>query len=264
MAIIFDGKLFAAEKEANLGIRVLGLKARGIYPKLASIIIGKNPASELYVNLKKKAAERIGAEVDIYFLGENSKIDDILLLVDTLNTDEGVNGIMVQLPLPGNIAKFKDRIIGSINQEKDVDGLRQDSQFLHPTSKAAIDILKFAEKGLKVKPKTVCVIGSTGMVGTPLVKELKEEKYDVVEVNAETKNLAEKVKSADVLISATGVPSLIKSDMIKSDSIVIDVGSPKGDVEVEASKKAAFITPVPGGVGPVTISCLLENLIEAC
>lgn len=268
MATVFDGRLFAAKKEANLGIRVLGLKARGVYPKLASIIIGKNPASELYVNLKKKAAERIGAEVDIYFLGENSKIDDILLLIDTLNTDEGVNGIMVQLPLPGSIAKFKDQIIGSIKQKKDVDGLRDGSQFLHPTAKAVMDILHEAEDILRlpsrVSPCKVAVVGSTGMVGAPLVKELKEEKYNVIEVNAETHDLAKKVKSADVLISATGVPSLIKSEMVKPGAIVIDVGSPKGDVEAEVSKKAAFVTPVPGGVGPVTISCLLENLIEAC
>jgi methylenetetrahydrofolate dehydrogenase (NADP+)/methenyltetrahydrofolate cyclohydrolase len=263
-SIIFDGKAFAAEKEISLGMRVLGLKARGIYPKLASIIVGNNPASELYVNLKKRAAENIGAEVDIYFIKEISKVDDLILLIDTLNVDETVNGIMIQLPLPPAMSKFKDRIIESIDPKKDVDGLRIDSQFLHPTSKAVIDILKFAEKGLKVQPKTVCVVGATGMVGTPLVKELKTEGYKVIECDTKTTELRGYTLQGDVVISTTGTPGLIKSDMIKKDTIVIDVGSPKGDVETSVSEKASFITPVPGGVGPVTISSLLENLISAC
>jgi len=203
--VIFDGRAFAAEKENLLGIRVLGLKARGVYPKLASILIGNNPASELYVNLKKKAAERIGAEVDIYFINSRTKIDDIILLIDTLNTDENVNGIMVQLPLPESLSKFKDQIIDAIDPKKDVDGLKADSQFLHPTSKAAIDILKFAEKGLGLKPKTVCVVGATGMVGTPLVKELKIEKYKVFECDTKTSDLKNMTLQADVVISTTGV-----------------------------------------------------------
>ncbi len=264
MAVIFDGRKFAEEKEATLAIRVLGLKARNVYPKLASILVGNNPASELYVNLKKKAAEKIGAEVDIYFIKENSKVDDLILLIDTLNVDETVNGIMIQLPLPKSFSKFKKQIIESINPAKDVDGLRDDSQFLHPTSKAVIDILKFAEKGLDVKSKTICVVGATGMVGTPLVKVLKVEKYEVIEANTKTVDLASKLENADVVISATGVSDLIKPDMIKTDAIVIDVGSPKGDVEMGVSKRASFITPVPGGVGPVTISSLLENLLSAC
>lgn len=264
MATIFDGRLFAAEKEVSLGLKVLGLKARGVYPKLASILVGNNPASELYVNLKKKAAERIGAEVDIYFISEKTKLDEIILLIDTLNTDEDVHGIMVQLPLPKPISQFKDQIIEAIDPKKDVDGLRSNSQFLHPTSKAVVDILKFAEKGLEVSPKTVCVVGATGMVGTPLVKELRIEGYEVVECDSKTADLKEKTLKGEVLISTTGIPDLINKDMVKKDAIVIDVGSPKGDVEEGVEKKASFMTPVPGGVGPVTISALLENLISAC
>ncbi len=264
MATFFDGRLFAAEKEVSLGLKVLGLKARGVYPKLASILVGNNPASELYVNLKKKAAERIGAEVDIYFISEKAKLDDIILLIDTLNTDINVHGIMIQLPLPVSLSKFKNQIIESIGPSKDVDGLRSDSQFLHPTSKAVIDILKFAEKGLEVSPKTVCVVGATGMVGTPLVKELRIEGYEVVECDTKTSNLKEKTLKVEVLISTTGIPNLIDKNMVKKDAIVIDVGSPKGDIEKGVEKKASFITPVPGGVGPVTISALLENLISAC
>jgi methylenetetrahydrofolate dehydrogenase (NADP+)/methenyltetrahydrofolate cyclohydrolase len=264
MTTIFDGRAFAAEKEISLGLRVLGLKTRGVNPKLASILIGDNPASRLYVGLKKKAAEKIGAEVDIYFLPTNTKLDEILLLIDTLNTDQTVNGIMIQLPLPEPISQYKKEILEAIDPKKDVDGLRPDSQFLHPTSKAVVDILKVAEKSLKVNPKSVCVVGATGMVGTPLVKELKAEGYEVSEANEKTDNLAEKTSNAEVVISATGVPSLIRPEMIQKEAIVIDVGSPKGDFEPTVSTKAGFFTPVPGGVGPVTIFCLLENLISAC
>jgi len=262
MATIFDGRKFAAEKEISLQNRVLGLKARGVYPKLASILVGNNPASVLYVNLKKKAAEKIGAEVDIYLIKENSKVDDLILLIDTLNTDVNVSGIMIQLPIPGAMSKFKDRIIESIDPQKDIDGLRPDSIFLHPTSKAVIDILKEAEKISEIKPKTVCVVGATGMVGTPLVKELKTEGYKVISCNSNTPTLKGETLQGDVLISCAGVPNLITSDMVKDGAIVIDVGSPKGDVDPSTSLRASFLTPVPGGVGPVTITCLLENLIS--
>ncbi len=263
MAIIFDGRAYAAEKEKSLAIRVLGLKAREVYPKLASILVGNDPASQLYVNLKKKAAERIGAEVDIYLIKENSKPEDLMLLIKTLNEDDSVHGIMIQMPIPGSIGVLKDQILSSIDPEKDVDGLKLDSRFLHPTSKAAVDILKEAETALSLKPKSVAVVGATGMVGAPLVKELKKEGYKVIEASGKTENLTGKLKTADVIISATGTPGLINADMVKKSAIIIDIGSPKGDVDPGASVKAGFITPVPGGVGPVTITSLLENLILA-
>jgi methylenetetrahydrofolate dehydrogenase (NADP+)/methenyltetrahydrofolate cyclohydrolase len=271
MAIVFDGRKFATQKEEKLAIRILGLKARGVYPKLASILVGNNPASQLYVNLKKKAAEKIGAEVDIYLIKENSKLDELFLLIKTLNTDKTVHGIMIQMPLPGAFAGFKSQIINSINPEKDVDGLRADSPFLHPTSKAVIQILDEAKNdknvrlALKEAPCKVIIVGATGMVGTPLVKELKEEGYEVVPCDSDTPDLKGTTLQGDVVISCTGVPNLIKNDMVKDGAIVIDVGSPKGDIEFESvGSKASFITPVPGGVGPVTIGCLLENLISAC
>jgi len=263
MAIIFDGRAYAAEKEANLAIRVLGLKTREVYPKLASILVGNDPASELYVNLKKKAAERIGVEVDIYLIKENSKPEDLMLLIKTLNEDDSVHGIMIQMPLPSGVQNSKSKILNTIAPQKDVDGLRPDSEFLHPTSKAVIDILNLAEVGLSVKPKLVAVVGATGMVGTPLVKELKIEGYEVIEASGKTDDLSHNLKNAEVVISATGIPGLIKANMIKPGAIVIDVGSPNGDVELSATSHASFITPVPGGVGPVTITALLENLILA-
>jgi methylenetetrahydrofolate dehydrogenase (NADP+)/methenyltetrahydrofolate cyclohydrolase len=265
MATVFDGKKFALEKEANLAIRVLGLKTRGVYPKLASILVGNDPASHLYVNLKKKAAERIGAEVDIYLIKEKSEFDDLILLIKTLNEDETVQGIMIQMPIPGSLGEKKNEIVGAISPEKDVDGLRDDSPFLHPTSKAVIQVIDEAKKEEPLKGSRVVVVGATGMVGKPLVKELREENYEVIECDSKTQDLKDETLQADILISVTGVPEIIKGDMTSPGTIVIDVGSPKGDVEFsEVSKVAGFISPVPGGVGPVTISCLLENLISAC
>jgi len=266
MAIVFDGRAFAAEKEEVLKGRIFGLKARGVHPKLASIIIGSDPASVLYVGLKKKAAERIGAELDIYKIPENTKLEDLLLLISSLNTDDTVYGIMIQMPLPEKLEEKRDTIINLISPDKDVDGLRPDSDYLHPTSKAVIDIIHAAEKELKiVKLGTTCVVGATGMVGIPLVRELEEEGYTVIKCNTKTADLQGQSLQADILVSVTGIQGIIKADMVKKGAIVVDVGSPKGDVNYyEVERKAAFITPVPGGVGPVTISCLLENLISAC
>lgn len=268
--IIFDGRKYADEKEASLAIRVLGLKTRGVYPKLASILIGNNPSGLAYLELKKKAAESIGAEADIYLIKENTNLDDLLLLIKTLNEDETVQGIMIQMPLPDSMKSEEPKILSAILPEKDVDGLRSDSDFLHPTSKAIIEVLHFAEKGLSLKTGSLkaVVVGATGMVGTPLVKELKKEGYGVIECNTKTKDLKSETLKGDVLISVTGKPGIITFDMIKKGAIVIDVGYPKGDIDMESfkgkdPKAISFLSPVPGGVGPVTITCLLENLINA-
>ncbi len=251
MAIIFDGRAFAAKKEEELKRKIVGLMSKGIIPHLASILVGNDPASMLYVGLKKKAAERIGAELDIYKLGGSAKVSEVLELIELLNKDKNVNGIMIQLPLLKTLSEYKDRIIGSIDPEKDVDGLREDSKFLHPTSKAVMQIIGES----KTKSKKICVVGGGGMVGSSLVRHLYkegyEQKFDTME--------------ADIVVSATGEPNVIKADSVRKGAVVIDVGSPKGDVEFRSvSKRASFITPVPGGVGPVTITCLLENLVSAC
>lgn len=265
MATIFDGRAYAEEKIKKLDLEVAKLKNRGIYPKLASILIGEDPASKLYVSLKKKKAEAIGAEMDTYFLKEKENIETILALIDSLNSDASVYGVMVQLPLPANFSKKdKEKIIGSIKKEKDVDGLREDSLFLHPTSKAVMDVIDESKKTTDHRSSpVVCVVGSTGMVGKPLVKELKKEGYKVNGCNHNTKNLKEKTLKADILISATGIPNLVTCDMVKKGATIIDVGSPKGDFDPEVSKVAGFMTPVPGGIGPITIASLLENLVKA-
>lgn len=255
MAIIFGGRAFAKNRENTLKKKVVTLKSKGVTPHLVSILIGSDPASVLYVGLKKKAAERIGAMVTIVNLDPSFGINGAVTMIKRFNKDENVNGIMVQLPLPSDISAGKDEILDSISPKKDVDGLRAKSKFLHPTSKAVVEILEEALRKTKSKPKTVCVVGKKGMVGAPLVRALKKLGYKLIDNK----------KEADVLISATGTPRLIRGSMVKDGAIVIDVGSPKGDIDFKSAfKKAGFITPVPGGVGPVTITCLLENLLLAC
>lgn len=254
MSIIFDGRAFAEKKIKKLGEEAIKLKNQGIHPKLASILIGDDPAGRLYVSLKKRRAESIGIKMDVYYLKEKESLDDILTLIDVLNSDSTVRGIMVQLPLPSNFSKEdKEEIINSIKKEKDVDGLREDSPFVHPTAMAVLQVIEEARLRLASarQAKTICVIGKTGMVGSALLGEIKNTNYKLVE-NSE---------DADILVSATGSPNIIKANMVKKGAIVIDVGSPEGDVDSGVFRVAGFMTPVPGGIGPITISCLLENLI---
>lgn len=263
--IIFDGKKFAQEKLNLLKLEMLNLNVEGKFPHLASIVVGDNPASLLYVNLKKKKGEEIGAQVDIYTLPEKVNKDEILNLINSLNDDSTVNGIMIQMPLPETLKNYKSEIINSISITKDVDGLREDSIFLHPTSKAVMDILEEAKRqlNLDLKDSQFAVIGSTGMVGRPLVTKLIEDGYKVIQFDSKTDDLKKELKSADIIISATGVSGLITPNMVNDGIMAIDVGSPLGDFNQQIKDKALFFTPVPGGVGPVTITCLLENLIKA-
>lgn len=261
--IIFDGRKYAAEKEEDLKKKVLDLKSSGIYPHLASIIVGDSPASEMYVSMKKKRAEAIGIQVSVYKVPVNAKLEDMVSLINFLNSDPDFTGIMIQMPIPGNLSKYEDEFIDLIDPKKDVDGLKKDTKYLHPTSKAVIEIINYALLQVKIQnfPPTVAVVGATGMVGTPLVKELKNLGYKVIECNTKTIDLQGSTLQADIAVSTTGIRNIIKEDMVKKGAIVVDVGSPVGDVDFDnVSKVASFITPVPGGVGPVTISCLLENL----
>lgn len=271
MSIIFDGKEYASKKKMLLQSSVDKVRGLGVVPHLATLLIGSDPASILYTNLKKKFIESLGCQVDVYNLTENVKLEDIKLLIKTLNEDETVHGIMIQLPLPEQIKDYRLKIIDLIAKEKDVDGLREDKQslplrgskFLHPTSKAVMEVLAMAIFETKIDVMTVCVVGNRGMVGKPLVRELKKLGYIVLEANSDTdkETLQGLTLQSDCIVSATGIMNLITPEMIREGAIVIDVGSPQGDVQKEVVKKASFYTPVPGGVGPVTITCLSENLI---
>jgi methylenetetrahydrofolate dehydrogenase (NADP+)/methenyltetrahydrofolate cyclohydrolase len=268
MTIVFDGKSFAAQKEQSLRVKIQSLKAKGIVPGLVSIVVGDNPASLLYTRLKKKAAERVGIEFETVGFGSNISVEKITDLISRNNVNPHVQGIMVQMPLPNNLKKYSEMIVDAILPERDVDGLRKGSPFVHATSRAVIEIIGEAERCLRISSGAeslkVVVVGATGMVGRPLVRELGRLGFGVTGCDINTPNLGKETIKGDILVSATGKAGLITADMIKGGAIVIDVGSPKGDVEPSVSAKASFITPVPGGVGPVTISCLLENLVEAC
>ncbi len=263
MTIIFDGKAYAEKKKILLQNSADKVRERGVIPHLSTIVIGNNPASILYTNLKKKFIESLGCQVDIYNLPENTKLKDIELLIKTLNEDETVHGIMIQLPLPVGIKNEELRIKNLIAKDKDVDGLQVDSKFLHPTSKAVMEVLAMAIYETKIDVMTVCVVGSEGMVGKPLVKEFKKLGYIVLEADKDKADLKSITLQADAVISATGNMNLISPDMVQENTIVIDVGSPYGDMRKEIADKASFYTPVPGGVGPVTITCLAENLISS-
>jgi methylenetetrahydrofolate dehydrogenase (NADP+)/methenyltetrahydrofolate cyclohydrolase len=230
-------------------------------------LVGDDPASVLYVNLKKKAAEKVGATLDVRSMMSDIGRVGIINLITNLNKDKSVHGIMVQLPLPDNYSKEdRDEIINSIAKGKDVDGLRDDSPYLTPTVKAVLEVVREATPSntLKAWPLKVVVVGAKGFEGKKICKVLKAMDYDVEGIDRKTNDWKLVTRSADILISVTGSPGIIGKDEVKEGAVVIDVGSPKGDVKTEEVKeKVSFISPVPGGIGPVTISCLLENLVES-
>ena len=263
MSVIFDGKYFAEEKLKDLKPKVDKLIKKGVMPTLVSFVVGENPLNLLYLNLKKKAADKVGIRVEIINLKENTKIDELTSLIRDKNSDKEVHGIMIQLPLPtGFTEEERNEIIAAIDLEKDVDGLNDETFYVTPVVKAVVEIVRQASNYLpKDREAKVVVVGAKGFEGRKIYKIFKEMGYDVEGVGSGDDNLIPKTQSADILISATGWGGLITKDMIKEGAILIDVGSPKGDIQKEAYAKASFVSPVPGGVGPVTISCLLENLI---
>jgi len=284
--MIFDGKKFAAEKEEILKAKVADLRQKGSVPKLVSFLVGENPESELYTRLKQEAAERIG------IIFETKKFDsfvdpqEMILEIKQLNEETSVHGIMVQLPLPEKfgITNSETKILGSIKASKDVDCLTPENlgllmmgkpRFLPATVRAIWEILAVSYQSSVISTKwltgkSVCLVGASEIVGKPLVMVLSEAGATVTICRSATKNLGDFTQKADILISATGVPGLIKKGMVKEKAIVIDVGIKKieekifGDVDKDVYEVAGFITPVPSGVGPVTVISLLENLIEIC
>ena len=261
----FDGKEFARLKEKELKQIVLRLKKEKIAPKLISISVGENSQNYLYLVLKQKAAKRIGCRLNIINLKASMKTSEIVKEIGWYNIDKNVHGIMVQLPLPKKFLK-NDRkvIINSIERQKDVDGLRNDSPYITPVVKAIVEVIKNASSYLPKNRETkVLLVGSRGFEGEKIFRTLDEMSYSIEGLDTGVKDLKARTLTADILISATGHGGLIKPNMIKEGVILIDIGSPKGDIVRDAYKKASFVSPVPGGVGPVTVSCLMENLIYA-
>jgi methylenetetrahydrofolate dehydrogenase (NADP+)/methenyltetrahydrofolate cyclohydrolase len=268
MAFIFDGKAFARKIEEELREEVGDLKKKGVTPKLVSIIVGDNPASLLYLDLKKKAGERIEVLVEVVSFPEEARCPELVRFIEALNDDPQVNGVMVQLPLPPTFTKDERiEIINSISDKKDVDGMK-DGTFTAPVVMAVEVVVSIAEEYINHNnyPYKVAVVGSSGFVGGKIVKRLSSynpQIFDIKGVDSDTKNFEDATFGADILISAAGVENLIKAEMVKDGVALIDVGSPKGDIEKKAYNRASFVSPVPGGIGPVTIVYLMRNLILA-
>lgn len=269
-AVVFDGRLRAREIKDKLKGKVTELKKKGITPKLVSILVGKNKASSFYLDLKKKQASEMGVLLEVKVFSSNTAVNKIVDFIKLQNKNERVHGIMVQLPLPKAFStKDRKRIIDAISRKKDVDGMREDSLFTTPVVKAVLEAINSSSqflppRPLKDTPLKVVVVGARGFVGKRVVKKLQKLGFEVEGIDIDTAELGAKTLKADILISATGKPNLIKGEMVKEKAVVIDVGAPRGDVLFsEVWQRASFITPVPGGIGPLTIAFLLENLIDA-
>ena len=270
---IIDGKVVSAHIRQELSSEV---KELGIKPKLAVILVGNDPASAVYVRNKQKACIETGIEPLQITLPENTAEDDLLALIDELNSDESVNGILVQLPLPKTISEKK--VIERISPKKDVDAFTYESVgkivdgnygFLPCTPAGIMELLKFYN--ISPEGKECVIIGRSNIVGKPMALLLLNANGTVTVCHSRTHDLKEVTKRADILVVAIGKPNFVTSDMVKDSAVVIDVGINRlpdgklcGDVAFdEVSEKASFITPVPGGVGPMTITMLMKNTVSA-
>ena len=274
---IIDGKALSEkvlkeiEKEHSELEKKVGRKAG-----LAVIIVGENPASQIYVRNKIRACEKVGFHSETIRLDENITEENLLLEIEKLNNNSNIDGILVQLPIPKHIDGLK--IINAISAEKDVDGFHttnigkmmigDETGFLPCTPAGVVHM--FEEYNIDLEGKDVLVIGQSNIVGKPMTLLLIKKRATVQVCNSKTKNLSEKLQKADVVVAAAGSPKLVKASDVKEDVVVIDVGINRvdgklcGDVDFEeVSKKASFITPVPGGVGPMTIAMLIKNTFKS-
>lgn len=276
MAIIIDGKELAKKIRANLKMECDELKNKKINPKLAVIMLGDDPASKVYVRNKSKACEDVGIEYKEYLLNTNTTQKELIKLIEELNQDKTINGILLQSPIPANLDI--NEAFRTISPQKDVDGfnpvnvgklvLNQDT-FVSCTPYGIMKM--FEEYDIDLTGKNVVILGRSNIVGKPLIHCCLNKNATVTSCHSKTQNLAQKAKEADILISAIGKANFVTADMIKENAVVIDVGINRldngkitGDVDFENVKeKASYITPVPGGVGPMTIAMLMNNVIKA-
>ena len=274
--MILDGKAVSAALKADLAQKVKALPEKyGRVPHLVVILVGEDPASQVYVNNKSRAVEAVGFRSTTLLLPSDTAEDDLLGRIRELNADDGVDGILVQLPLPAQIDEAK--VIRTIAVGKDVDGF-------HPLNVAALwqrmpcivpctpkGIMKLlASAGIDPKGKRAVVVGRSNIVGLPVAKLLLDAHATVTVCHSRTADLAEETRRAEILVVAAGRPRMITGEMVSEGAVVIDVGVNRdkegklcGDVDFDTvAPKASFITPVPGGVGPMTIACLMENTLE--
>ncbi|MCA1201253.1 bifunctional methylenetetrahydrofolate dehydrogenase/methenyltetrahydrofolate cyclohydrolase FolD [Priestia flexa] len=274
-ATIIKGKEVAAELRADLKEEVAQLKEQGVVPGLTVILVGDNPASHSYVKAKAKACEEIGVASEVIKRDVNITQEELLQEIQQLNESEAVHGILVQLPLPNHIDE--KAVLNAISPKKDVDGFHPvsvgnmvigDECYLPCTPHGIIELIK--RSGEEISGKHAVVIGRSNIVGKPVAMLLLQENATVTIAHSRTKDLSAMIKQADILVSAVGRPRLVKAEDLKPGAIVIDVGNTMengklvGDIDYEPAKEVAgYITPVPGGVGPMTITMLLENTVDA-
>lgn len=276
MATIMDGKALSLKLKEQMKQRIAQLKQQGINPKLVVVLVGDNSASQVYVRNKHKSCGEVGIESEVITMPEQTTQQELLEVVERLNQDETVDGILVQLPLPKQIDE--KTVLRSILPEKDVDGfhpvnvglLSIGDECFAPATPSGI-IAMFQEYGIDIAGKNCVVIGRSNIVGKPMAALLLKNNATVTICHSKTEDLASYTRRADVVIVATGRRHTLTADMVKEGAVVVDVGMNRneqgklcGDVDYEEVKeKASFITPVPGGVGPMTITELLENTIQA-
>ncbi|MCR5485429.1 MAG: bifunctional methylenetetrahydrofolate dehydrogenase/methenyltetrahydrofolate cyclohydrolase FolD [Clostridiales bacterium] len=275
-AKLIDGKVISAKVLSDVADEVKDLKQRGVEPCLAVILVGEDPASQVYVRNKKLKCEQVGIRSLSYTLPADTKQEELISLIKELNERKDVNGILCQLPLPSHLNE-KD-VINTISAEKDVDAFNPenvghimigDASFLPCTPAGVMEMLKY--EGISAAGKHCVVIGRSNIVGKPMALLLLQDNGTVTVCHSRTKNLAEYTKEADILVSAVGKRNLITADMIKEEAVIIDVsinrnedGKLCGDVDFDnVLDKASYITPVPGGVGPMTIAMLMKNTVTA-
>lgn len=276
MAVILDGKETARKVREGLKDKVEELKQQNIYPKLAVIMVGDDGASKIYVRNKSKACEELGIEYEEFLLASNTTQEELLELINTLNAREDVHGILLQSPIPKHLDI--NEAFRTISPKKDVDGfnpvnvgklvLGQDT-FVSCTPFGVIKLLE--EYNIPIEGKNAVVIGRSNIVGKPMLQCLLNKNATVTICHSKTENLKEVTKKADILVAAIGKAKFVTKDMVKQGAVVIDVGINRneqgkvcGDVDFEeVEKQASYITPVPGGIGPMTIAMLMTNIVKA-
>lgn len=276
MAIIINGKELAKKIRQDLKEEVEGLKQKGITPKLAVIMVGNDSASAVYVRNKSKACNEIGIAFEEFLLEENTTREQLLGLIKELNQREDVHGILLQSPIPKHLDIRE--AFNAIDDKKDVDGFHPinvgklaigEDCFISCTPAGVMKMLE--EYKIEIQGKNAVVIGRSNIVGKPLAQCLLNKNATVTICHSKTKNIAEIAKQADILVAALGKPKFVTADMVKDGAVVIDVGINRnengklvGDVDFEnIEPKASYITPVPGGVGPMTIAMLMTNVVKA-
>ena len=276
MANILDGKLTAQKIRSKLKEKVDNLKENWIIPKLAVIMVGEDVGSKIYVKNKSKACEEIGIEYEEYLLDENISMEELLNLINELNNREDVHGILLQSPIPKHLDI--NLAIKAISPEKDVDGFHPvnvgklvlgQETFVSCTPFGVIKLLE--EYSIEMTGKNVVIVGRSNIVGKPLIQCLLNKDATVTVCHSKTQNIKEITKKADIVIVAIGKAKFLTADMVKENAVVVDVGINRneegkvcGDVDFEnVSKIASYITPVPGGIGPMTIAMLMHNIVKA-